>query len=267
MSSAKASNVRAPARQAAIAPKSPPEFTDIRIKVAGRTKKFFTKKFVVGKIVRSYANKPLTFKISFRKGFSRWRDREELLQTYITFCTERVSALADEALSNELEELQRTPDLGDSIWRHVLPALGARPASSAALERAFARADESHAALANRTDMVTGDAIAERLRLSRATVDNRRNAGKLLALELGTKRGVRYPEWQCEFLTDPSTRSAYESTLRTLGSMGAPAKYRFFTQAAPALGGRTPIEALRAGEYTGVADAARTWRAGEQGGG
>jgi len=262
MSSTKTSNMRSPRQRTTIAPKSLQQFGDVRIKLAGQARKF-----MAGKIVRSSAKKPITVEISIGKALSRSRDRERLLKTYVTYCMQRVVGLPDEALTVELEELKRTPQPGASPWRFLRPKARPKAATSAALERAFARADETHAALVNRADMVTGEAIAERLNLSRTTIDNRRIAGQLLALELGTKRGLRYPEWQCEFLTDPQTRSAYEKTLRTLGSLGAPAKYRFFTQTAPALGGRTPIEALRGGEFTAVAEVARTWRDGEQGGG
>lgn len=139
-------------------------------------------------------------------------------------------------------------------------------ANRAALARAFARAEANNVEILKRRDMLRGEEIGERLNLSRAAIDQRRVAGRLLALELGTKRGVRYPEWQCELVADAVGRAAFESVLAALVSAGSWARYRFFLRPAPELGGRTPIEALKAGEGAAVRRAAETWVAGEQGG-
>ena len=142
-----------------------------------------------------------------------------------------------------------------------------RATNEAAIERAFLRADAERAELVRRPDMLTGDQVATRLGLSRATVANRRREGRMLALDLGTKRGLRYPQWQCALVASSSTRDAFEGALRALGSTGAWSAYRFFTQPSPALGGRSPLTALRAGETAGAKSAAATWATGEQGGG
>ena len=89
----------------------------------------------------------------------------------------------------------------------------------------------------------------------------------MLALDLGTKRGLRYPQWQCALVASSSTRDAFENALRALGDTGAWSAYRFFTQPSPALGGRSPLTALRAGDTAGAKGAAATWATGEQGGG
>ena len=136
----------------------------------------------------------------------------------------------------------------------------------AALERAFARAEVSKAEILKSPDMLSGEDMGRELGLSRATVDNRRLEGKLLALELGTKRGFRYPRWQRELLEERRTRDPYEAALDRLRSVGAWSRYRFFTQGSPALGGKTPLEALRAGATDDVIAAAETWAQGEQGG-
>jgi len=139
-------------------------------------------------------------------------------------------------------------------------------ANRAALARAFARAEANNVEILKRPDMLRGEELAKRLGVSRATVDNQRGAGRLLALELGTKRGVRYPAWQSELVEDAAVRTAFESVLAALAKTGLWSRYRFFVQPAPALGGRTPIEALKAGEGDAVRRAAETWVAGEQGG-
>jgi hypothetical protein len=144
----------------------------------------------------------------------------------------------------------------------------ALPASNAkALELAFARAEESKTALMQRPDMVTGAQLADELGVSRATVDNRRQGGKLLALEFGAKRGFRFPLWQRELVEERRTRLVFEAVLERLARSGAWSCYRFLTRAAPELDGLTPVAALRAGESETVVRAAEAWAAGDQGGG
>jgi len=98
-------------------------------------------------------------------------------------------------------------------------------------------------------------------------VDKRRIEGKLLALDFGTKRGFRYPAWQSDLVQDTDARASFERVLGSLAEEGAWSRYRFFTQVAPALGGLSPIEALRAGRREEVLRAAQIWASGEQGGG
>jgi biotin operon repressor len=136
----------------------------------------------------------------------------------------------------------------------------------AALERAFARAEVSKAELLNSPEMLNGEDLGLELGLSRTTIDNRRLEGKLLALEFGTKRGFRYPRWQRELLEESRTREQFEAVLERLKSVGAWSRYRFFMQSAPALGGKTPLEALQAGATDDLIAAAETWGRGEQGG-
>jgi hypothetical protein len=98
-------------------------------------------------------------------------------------------------------------------------------------------------------------------------VDNRRVAGKLLALELGSKRGFRFPRWQGELVQERETRLGFEAVLERLVGVGAWSRYRFFVRQAPQLDGRTPVEALRVGDAAAVLRAAESWAEGEQGGG
>jgi hypothetical protein len=136
----------------------------------------------------------------------------------------------------------------------------------AALERAFERAETSKAELLKSPEMLSGADLGKELGLSRATIDNRRVEGKLLALELGSKRGFRYPRWQRELLEERHTREQFEAVLEHLKSVGAWSRYRFFTQSAPVLNGKTPLDALRSGAADRVFAAADTWARGEQGG-
>lgn len=137
----------------------------------------------------------------------------------------------------------------------------------ATLQGAYARGEAGMRQLAERADMLTGEQFAHQVGLSRATVDNRRVANKLLALEVGAKRGVRYPEWQGLLIRDSSDRARFEDTLRQLRTVDPWSRYRFFMHRSPALGGMTPVEALRVRRGAEVCAAAKEWVSGEQGGG
>jgi hypothetical protein len=142
-----------------------------------------------------------------------------------------------------------------------------RPESAAALRRSFERAEALKSELLNSPEWVNGETLAREVGLSRATVDNRRVAGKLLAVEFGAKRGFRFPLWQRELLAERMMREAFEFTLERLADVGAWSRYRFFVRSAPELEGSTPIEALKDGRSDLVFKAAEAWAAGEQGGG
>jgi biotin operon repressor len=141
------------------------------------------------------------------------------------------------------------------------------PDKNAALAQAFDRAEERKVNLLKRADMLNGEQLAAELGLSRATVDNRRQEGKLLALEFGTKRGFRFPQWQRDLVEERDIRSSFEAVLNRLAPVGPWSRYRFFVQSSPELDGRTPVEALCAGEGEAVLNAAQTWVQGDQGGG
>ena len=139
--------------------------------------------------------------------------------------------------------------------------------NAAALAQAFDRAEERKVNLLKRADMLNGEQLAAELGLSRATVDNRRQEGKLLALEFGTKRGFRFPQWQRDLVEERDVRTSFEAVLNRLAPVEPWSRYRFFVQSSPELDGRTPVEALRAGEGEAVLHAAETWAEAEQGGG
>jgi hypothetical protein len=119
----------------------------------------------------------------------------------------------------------------------------AQPSARDSPGRAGARA-----ALLRRPDMLTGEALAGRLGVSRATVALRRAAGRLLALESGAKRGFRYPAWQADVVAEPALAAPFEDVLHRLRPRGPWATYEFLTEPSPALGGRTPLEVLAAGD-------------------
>ena len=130
------------------------------------------------------------------------------------------------------------------------PARDAAPSPGSGPVRASSAPVASPAEALLRADMLTGEALAPRLGLSRATVALRRQTGRLLALESGTKRGFRYPAWQIRHLLDPATRDSFEEALRLLAPRGSWATFRFFTMA-DAADGRAPLELLEAGDVAG----------------
>ena len=204
--------------------------------------------------------------------------RHQLLYKIVTAAAEHVEHIDDAEVPRVLRQLKSGRTLEEALritFAHdarsstgVPRAEGAIPAENqTALERAQARATLAKVDLLKRADMLTGAQLGERLGLTRATVDKRRTEGKLLALDFGTKRGFRYPAWQGDLVQDAGARATFERVLRSLREEGAWSRYRFLTQAAPALGGVSPTEALRTGRGEEVLRAAEIWAAGEQGGG
>lgn len=109
----------------------------------------------------------------------------------------------------------------------------------AALKRAYTRGAVAAAEILAGPDMLSSDAIAERLGLSREAVNQKRRRGELLGLE-GVKRGVRFPAWQLgpDGLPLPALRD-----LRA--ALGAPwAVFRFLRQRHPELGMSTGLAAV-----------------------
>ena len=91
------------------------------------------------------------------------------------------------------------------------------------------------------------------LGITRQSVDKRRKAGTLLALEIGTR--FVYPVWQVE---GNKTLDHLEQVLAALKDHDAWRKLSFFVHGNIRLGGLSPLQALRAGEYEDVLRAART---------
>jgi hypothetical protein len=99
--------------------------------------------------------------------------------------------------------------------------------------------------------MLSSDALAARLGVTRMTVNNWRAERKLLALR-NAANDSRYPAWQAE---EP-IRKEMPALLEALRAVDAWDAYRFFTTVDGYLG-KTPLEALRAGEAARVLRAAR----------
>jgi hypothetical protein len=107
---------------------------------------------------------------------------------------------------------------------------------------------------------LAADEAAEALGMTRQGIDKRRKAGKLLALELGS-RGFHYPAWQ---FTPAGVLAGLEETLHALEVHDSWSRLIFFVSKSDRLGGKCPIEALGEGHLSAVLAAAQLY--GEQGG-
>ncbi len=128
----------------------------------------------------------------------------------------------------------------------------------AALARARARGISKVAAILNSADMLTARDFGSLIGASHETINVKRRRHELLGLE-GATRGVRYPRWQ---ITDvglplPGLPKLFE----VLG--GQPwTVYRFLRTVHAELGGRTALEALKAGQVDAVVGVVRNQAAG-----
>jgi hypothetical protein len=207
------------------------------------------------------AGRTVTLSVTLPKG-----SRGEVARLAIHSVLGRVAAVPEREATRILAEARdaAAPEARVMSWLRVEDH-GVEPAGRAetALDAAFRRGDARRAAILRDPAMLTGEAAAVRLGVSRETINKRSQQGRLLALEFA-KRGKRYPEWQFE---ERVAGRPLEGVLAAFGSRDAWEQYRFFTQVQPGLGGRTPIEALRRGEVDAVKSSAEAWAAGAQGGG
>lgn len=128
------------------------------------------------------------------------------------------------------------------------------------LAKAHARGLERRdALLASEGGVLTADAVAKRLRISRQAVNKRRDLRQLLAVQIG-RRGYLYPAWQ---FSETGTLDGFPEVLAALGDTPGFGAMRFFLAGADRLGGRRPLDALRKGDLSGALRAAKTF--GEHG--
>ncbi|MCC7103947.1 MAG: hypothetical protein IT307_02275 [Chloroflexi bacterium] len=107
---------------------------------------------------------------------------------------------------------------------------------------------------------LTSEQVAEHLRISRQAVDKRRQAGKLIGLDIG-RHGYAYPAWQ---LAPRGTLPGLEQVLEAMTVRDPWMQAAFFLSGDPRLEGKTPLERLRRGDVDAVLLAARGY--GEHGG-
>ncbi|CAH0305382.1 hypothetical protein [Roseomonas sp. CECT 9278] len=115
----------------------------------------------------------------------------------------------------------------------------ASPTPGTDLARAYARGAAAAAGILAAPDMLSSDAMAERLGMTREAVHQKRRRGELLGLE-GAKRGVRFPAWQIG--PDGRPPAALPALLAALGEPWA--AFRFLRATHPELGSHSGIAAL-----------------------
>ncbi len=140
---------------------------------------------------------------------------------------------------------------------------GGAPAADVRLEGALEAARERgrlrSAAILDQSDMLTAEAFADRLGVSRMTVNARRQKRELLGLD-GAKRGFRFPAWQVD-----ENGKAFDALPKLFDLLGNNpwTVYRFLTQRHAALGGVSAKDALRQGKATLVLQAAESLAQGD----
>ena len=133
-----------------------------------------------------------------------------------------------------------------------------RDALDIAMDDAKARGQAKIAEILKGEDMLTSREFGPLIGVSHETVRIKRERFELLGLE-GTTRGVRYPRWQVteEGLPLPSLPQLFA----VLGEKPWTV-YRFLRTAHAELGGRTALEALKAGQSEAVLGVAQNQIAG-----
>lgn len=123
----------------------------------------------------------------------------------------------------------------------------------AALERARGRGRHAVAKILGGSDMLSADDFAAHLETSRETINSKRKAYQLLALQ-GPTRGYRYPIWQ--IAEDGRPFGALPELFETLQG-DAWAVYRLLVQHHAELDGLSGLEALRRKQDEAVIETAR----------
>ncbi|WP_431324248.1 XRE family transcriptional regulator [Rhizobium sp. YTU87027] len=156
-----------------------------------------------------------------------------------------ISAVEEEPLSHQdVFPVEEVPEPDNEL----------QTALAAARERGRRRVAEILA----EDDMLSAEAFADLLGVSRVTVNTKRQNGQVLGLD-GAKRGFRFPSWQLD--RDGRPYAALAKLHEVLG--GAWAVYRFVVTPHGALDGRTGLDALKRGQDDEVVAAAASVARGD----
>ncbi len=128
----------------------------------------------------------------------------------------------------------------------------------AALAAARERGRRRVAEILAEDDMLSAEAFADLLGVSRVTVNTKRQNGQVLGLD-GAKRGFRFPSWQLD--RDGRPYATLPKLHEVLG--GAWAVYRFLVTPHGAFDGRTGLDALKRGQDDDVIAAAESVARGD----
>lgn len=162
-----------------------------------------------------------------------------------------------QAGAQTISPVEEQPSARDDVF----PVEEVRPPDrelQAVLEAARERGRRRVAEVLAEDDMLSADAIAALLGVTRVTVNTRRQSGQLLGLD-GAKRGFRFPSWQLD--RDGRPYAALRALHERLG--GAWPVYRFLVTPHGALNGRTGLEALKRGNVDEALAAAESIARGE----
>jgi len=149
----------------------------------------------------------------------------------------------------------------DGKAEKIIESVTQAPAADAlagAVSAARARGQGKIADILNGQDMLTAREFAPLIGTTHETVNTKRKTGELLGLE-GATRGVRYPRWQ---VTDAGL--PLQGLPDLFAALGAQpwTVYRFLRAAHAELGGRTGLDALKAGQVEAVLGVARNQAVG-----
>ncbi|HWX21203.1 MAG TPA: hypothetical protein VN578_14985 [Candidatus Binatia bacterium] len=140
-------------------------------------------------------------------------------------------------------------------------SIGSRESREDKLARAVVRGLEARQKLAEAEGgSLSSEDVARLLRMSKTAVLKRLEAGRLLAWREERLQAARFPRWQ--FDPHGQVQAGLEEVLAILNEderLGAWGKILFFLQEKDSLGGRRPLDLLRAGKLKEVRLAAHAY--------
>lgn len=158
-----------------------------------------------------------------------------------------LTAQVSREMSQEvLESLRKMPtaQIGDAVLRGLRRASPkVAPESSLTIASLEASALEGRRQMAMDGEIIALAELAKRLALTRQALNKAQSEQRLFFLPVGGDRF--YPA----FWADPELdRPQLERISRSLGHLSGWSKWQFFTRPKGSLGGRTPLEMLKAGQ-------------------
>ena len=152
---------------------------------------------------------------------------------------ERIAARLEEAIASREIPEGHGDFLAVLAGGHVLSDKERLEIEAASIARYFRKRQELL------QDSLSAPQVAKLLGTTRQTPHDRVNAGTLLAVR--ERGGMRFPRWQFDPDGPDGILAGFPSVLNALTASPL-AKVSWFTRANPYLEGRTPLEALKAGE-------------------
>jgi len=181
-----------------------------------------------------------------RSAVSAQQDEAAGITNSIQVLTDLTAQVSREMSQEVLESLRKMPtaEIGDAVLRGLRraspSAVAGTPLTIASLE---ASALEGRRQMAKDGEIIPLAELAKRLALTRQALNKAQSEQRLFFLPVGADRF--YPA----FWADPELdRPQLERISRALGHLSGWSKWQFFTRPKGSLGGRTPLEMLKAGQ-------------------